>query len=242
MTFEEKKYERIVVIGDLHGHYKPLLRILEKIALNDGDLAVFIGDYIDRGYESRSIVQRLIELQFVNPETVFLKGNHEDMLLGCLGYPAVVSDLQTWLYNGGAATLASYGMGVRDLQKLSNLWDHTERAAIIREVIPEDHIRFFKELQLYVETDHFFLCHAGVDPSCTVDEGKERVFDLLWMRDHLYADTSLWDKTVVCGHTPLREVLMRENLICVDTGLHYFGRLSAVDILSKKIYQVYERF
>ncbi|MGQ9616845.1 MAG: metallophosphoesterase family protein [Spirochaetota bacterium] len=235
---QEKNYNRIIVIGDLHGHFTPLLKMLDRLKLNDGDLAVFIGDYIDRGYEAKSVVQRLIQLQFALPETVFLKGNHEDMLLGSLGYPAVVDDLRTWLYNGGGATLVSYGMDYKTIQKLTTLWDDEERSRLIRDVIPDSHIEFFKGLKLYLETEHFFICHAGVDPSCTIEEGKDRVFDLLWIREHLYASASSWEKVVVCGHTPLDEVLMRDNLICVDTGLHYTGKLSAVEILSKKIYQV----
>jgi len=234
----EKNYKRIIVIGDLHGHYMPLLKMLDKLKLNDGDLAVFIGDYIDRGYEAKSIVQRLIELQFAFPETVFLKGNHEDMLLGSLGYPAVVDDLRTWLYNGGGATLASYGMDYKTLQRLTSLWDDDERVRLIRDVIPASHIGFFRGLQLYLETEHFFICHAGVDPSCTIEEGKERVFDLLWIREHLYAQNISWEKTIVCGHTPLEEMLITDKLICVDTGLHYTGILSAMDILSKTVYQV----
>jgi len=235
---KEEDYERIIVIGDLHGHYRQLSLLLEKINVGENDLIIFIGDYIDRGPDSKLLVGKLIQLNQVHKNIIFLKGNHEDMLLGSIGFPAVVNDLDTWLYNGGTSTLASYGIKGSDMHRLLRIRDENERAAEIRNNIPESNLKFFLALELYFETEHFFFCHAGVNPYSTIEEGKKNVFDLLWMRDHLYAVQTAWEKKVVCGHTPLSDVLITDNLICVDTGLFYYGKLSAVDVLSNNIIQV----
>jgi len=290
----EEDFARIIVIGDLHGIFEPLARLLDRIRPTDSDLIVFIGDYIDRGPDSKEIIDALLALKTEHPATLFLKGNHEDMLLGSAGKDAVVKDVNTWLYNGGAQTLLSYGMSRRDVIELAQLWDEQGRFRKMASFIPEEHLDFYQGLILYFETEHYFICHAGVSPLLTIEEGKLNTFDLLWMRDHIYsAESGLeedlrepeilreqefpdesetggeaelpleqestsearvpleakhkaksripWEKTVVCGHTPQREVLIKDRLICIDTGLYYYGKLSAIDLLSKKIYQVKAR-
>ena len=237
-SIEESSWARIVVIGDIHGYRDPLERLLGKIDPGDGDLLVFIGDYVDRGPYTRACVDLLVEVKAQKSDTVFLKGNHEDMLLGSIGMPALISDMRTWLYNGGDRTLASYGATEREIRRLRGAADEEERKRIVLGRIPQNHIEFFLDLELYVETDRFFICHAGVSPAATIEEGKENLFDLLWTRDHFLHDEQVWEKTVVCGHTPQKEVLVRRKLICVDTGLYYYGTLSAIDLLSGGIYQV----
>ena len=235
---QEAAFERMIVVGDLHGYRDPLLRLLDKIAIGDGDLVVFIGDYVDRGPDSKALVGALMEFGAAHENTVFLKGNHEDMLLGSIGMPALIQDVDTWFHNGGVQTLVSYGAEENEISALPGIWDLDERSERARSFIPESHVAFFTSLELYVETESYFICHAGVSPFGTVEEGKRNVFDLLWMRDHLHADAPDWEKTVVCGHTPQRKVLVREKLICVDTGLYYYGMLSAIDLLSRKIFKV----
>ncbi len=238
MELQEGDYSRVIAIGDLHGHLSPLKRLLEKIDLKSGDYLIFIGDYIDRGPESKQLVQELIDLRFSHPGITFLRGNHEDMLLGTLGYGGVVSDMNTWLYNGGAATLFSYGLQMDALNRIAAIWDIGERRAELSKVLPKGHLEFFLDLELYVETENHFFCHAGVDPSVSLEMGKQNMYDLLWMREHLYADEPVWDKTLVCGHTPLQGILATPKLICIDTGLHYYGKLSAIDVISREVYQV----
>ncbi len=238
MQLSEASYERIIAVGDLHGHYGPLKRMLQIIDLGEDDLIIFIGDYIDRGPRSKELVQELIELQLSHTHTVFLRGNHEDMLLGSLGYTAVLSDMSTWLYNGGWATLRSYGLGMDELNRGLSLWNKAERYEALAQVLSEAHIEFFLHLELSVETENFFFCHAGVDPTLSIEQGKQNHYNLLWMREHLYAKEYSWEKTLVCGHTPLRDMHISEKLICIDTGLHYYGKLSAVDVKSMEVFQV----
>ena len=235
---KENNYSRIITIGDIHGYLDPVKRLIEKIDPKEEDLIIFIGDYIDRGPVSKDVVDYLIELSINNKNLYFLKGNHEDMFLGSIGYDAVIKDLQTWLYNGGTTTLKSYGLSATDIAHLARLWDEFERYKLISNYIPESHLNFFLNTKLWLESENFFFCHAGVDPYSSIEEGKKNVKDLLWLREHLYYDSYKWGKTVVCGHTPLQEIMIKDKLICIDTGLYYYGVLSAIDVLSKEIFQV----
>ena len=233
---KESDYRRIIAVGDLHGHCTPLKRLLEKIDLSKEDLLIFIGDYIDRGPESSKVVDTLLELRSKWHNLIFLKGNHEDMLLGSIGHPACVNDLNTWLYNGGGWTLKSYGMGIDKMRELGSTRRSEEGQKLVISHIPESHINFFLDLKLYIETENFFFCHGGINPASSIEQGRRNAFDLLWMRDHIYAENLAWEKTVVCGHTPLHDMLIRERLICIDTGLFYYGKLSAFDVLGRKVF------
>ena len=173
---DERNYRRIIVIGDLHGYDDPLQALLKKIEIQIDDLIIFIGDYIDRGPSSKSLIDKLVQLKNENSNILFLKGNHEDMLLGSVGYHAVVQDVNTWLYNGGSMTLISYGMGKREILNLTSMWDNSERYHVLRGYIPESHMNFFLDLKLFVESDNYFFCHAGVNPGTTVQEGKWNTF------------------------------------------------------------------
>lgn len=237
-TISEKNYRRIIAIGDLHGHLGPLEKLIEIISPNDRDLIIFIGDYIDRGPESKSVVNRMLEFKFYGKGFRFLRGNHEDMLLGNLGFKAVISDIDTWLYNGGVATLRSYGMDYDEIE-YCRVRSSAENYRVLSRYIPESHVKFFLETEMWIESEKFFFCHGGVSPDKTIEEGKKNVFDLLWIREHIHRHNfPFWEKTVVCGHTPVKDVIIKDKLICVDTGLHYYGILSAVDVLSGEVYQV----
>lgn len=236
--FKEAAYNRIITIGDIHGYLKPVKKLLDKIKPEENDLLIFIGDYIDRGPVSKDVVDYLIELSLNNRNIHFLKGNHEDMFLGSIGYDAVVKDFRIWLYNGGSQTLKSYGMDNDEIMQLTKLWDDSERYRYIMEYVPRSHLNFFIDTKLWFETENYFFCHAGMNPYNSVEEGKKNVKDLLWIREHLYYEDYDWEKTVVCGHTPLQEIMIKDKLICIDTGLYYYGVLSAIDVLSREVYQV----
>ena len=235
---QESRYSRIIAIGDLHGYCDPLKRLLEMVAPGEEDLLVFIGDYVDRGPYSREVVQTLIEFRSSFENALFLKGNHEDMMLGSLGHEACVNDLSTWLYNGGGLTLKSYGMGPEEFIHLTGIVNNGEIVKSLLGYIPDGHIDFMSSLPHYIETEQYFFCHAGVAPHSSIEQGRQNRCDLLWMRDHIYTEERRWEKTVVCGHTPLSDVLIRDRLICVDTGLFCYGKLSAIDVLSGRVYTV----
>lgn len=195
----------LIAIGDVHGCALTLDALMERLHVKADDHLVFIGDYIDRGPDSKGVIDRLIEISTLHRCT-FLRGNHEALFLSYLDE----GEFDIWSYNGGTATLDSYAEPGRGF------------------VIPEEHIRFIRDTVLYLETDEFVFVHAGLKPDRSVAEnlarGDEMVF--LWERDHLRIpdDALPWEKTVVCGHTPVAQPINGPRLINIDTGCVYFMR------------------
>lgn len=203
----------LIAIGDIHGCPQSLEALLKRIDPSSEDHLLFVGDYIDRGPNSKRVIDRLLDLRERVPCT-FLRGNHEAMMIEYLDTGA----FRLWRMNGGLSTLQSYV--------------ESEGGEID---IPEAHVEFVRETKLYHETDDFLFVHAGLKPNLTIKENlqqhDEDVF--LWERGHLNASEVAWEKPVVCGHTPRPEPVNREKLILIDTGCVYhmkpgMGRLSAV--------------
>lgn len=197
------------VIGDIHGCLRPLKRLLAKIAPRPGDEVIFIGDYIDRGPQSREVVEYLLGLPY---PCVFLLGNHEKMLLDYLSG----NDGGIYLPNGGLATLQSYG------------GDFTS--------IPPAHISFFRTLRPMYETPEFLFVHAGIRPMVPLD--KQKLDDLVWIRQEFFQFIGRFPKPVVFGHTPLRQVLLASDRIGIDTGCVYGGKLTCLKLPSREVIQV----
>jgi serine/threonine protein phosphatase 1 len=197
------------VVGDIHGCLGPLERLLTKIAPRSDDEVVFVGDYIDRGPQSREVVDRLLGLPF---RCVFLLGNHERMLLDFLAG----EDEEIYLENGGRATLASYGGDP----------DH----------IPAAHLAFFRRLQPMYETPDYLFVHAGIRPLVPVTE--QDLQDLIWIRQEFFKFIGKYPKPVVFGHTPLRQVLMADDRIGIDTGCVFGGKLTCLKLPQREIIQV----
>lgn len=211
---------KIFAVGDIHGCLEKLEDLMAKIAVNKHrDTLVFIGDYIDRGYFSREVVDYLIGLQDIHGKIVYLCGNHEQMFLNYLNGV----DEALYLGNGGIATLQSYGILLSD-----DLERRTDK-------IPERHLEFFRSLQFHYETEHYIFVHAGLRPGRPLRE--QLVDDLLWIRHEFIEDDSDFGKTVVFGHTPMRHLLIDKNKIGIDTGAVYGGKLTCVELPAVKIYQ-----
>lgn len=213
----------ILAVGDLHGRYDLLEQVLDRLApRHAGSRLVFLGDYIDRGPDSRQVVERLIALGRERPDTVFLKGNHEELLLDALEGRR----LELWLLNGGLETLASYGLAGLEPpgpETLSRL--------------PADHLEFFRGLRLYFESQSYLLVHAGVDPELGLEKQDAR--DLLWIRDRFFqAPGHRLGKTVVFGHTPFEEPLRGPGLIGIDTGAVYDNALTCVKLPEEEFHQL----
>jgi len=208
--------ERIFAIGDIHGCYDPLVRLLGRIPIDwSRDRLVFMGDYIDRGPQSFEVIEHLIELQKRHPETVFLKGNHEQMLADYLSG----KDRMTYLYNGGQQTLDSY---------LRN------SSALGRYPIPEAHLRFFESLQLMFETENYIFVHAGLRKGLPLE--NQRPEDLLWIRENFVDTRHSFGKRVVFGHTPFDEPRVEPNKIGIDTGAVYGNKLTCVQLPEEEFY------
>ena len=213
---------RLFAIGDIHGCPDEVDAILSAIAPARGDTVVFVGDYVDRGPAARDVIDLLIERKQNDAEIVFLKGNHEDMMLSFLGLPGRYGE--SFLPNGGAQTLDSYDVTESTL-------DH----AI--EQIPESHIDFLKTLGTSYLRPPFLFVHAGIQPLRQLEE--QNVEDMLWIRQEFIFNPHQIGATVVFGHTPMRAVMVDlPYKLGIDTGLVYGGKLSCVEFSEGVLYQV----
>jgi len=212
---------RIFAIGDIHGCHEKLHYLLRRIPADpDSDELIFIGDYIDRAVGGPEVVRCVLELCRSFRRVVCLCGNHESMLLNYL--KGIDEDL--YLANGGVATLKAYGIKSSDAM-------HKRIARI-----PEEHMRFFKTLMPYYETERFIFVHAGLLPGRPLSSQSE--YDMQWIRQEFIESRYHFGKRVVFGHTRLSEPLVAENKIGIDTGAVYGGKLTCVELPSIRFYQV----
>lgn len=214
---------RIYVIGDIHGRRDLLDRMIDEIR---GDLAshpaahaltVTLGDYVDRGPDSRDVIDRLAGKPFPT-EFIALKGNHEQMLAEFLRNPSIG---EVWARNGGLETLHSYGIDVGPLMRGRG---YGSAAAAFGKALPDAHRAFFASLPLSLSVGRYFFCHAGVRPGVPLT--RQREHDLLWIRDEFLHARTDFGKIVVHGHTPTPSPEIRPNRINVDTGAFITGRLT----------------
>ena len=217
---------RVYAIGDVHGRRDLLDRLLLDI---DADLArrpiaqpvvVLLGDYIDRGPDSASVIERLIACRG-GYELVCLKGNHESLLLQFLDDPR---HLAAWVRFGGLNTLLSYGLG----QSL-NKWTGKNSELIAEEfsrALPQSHRLFLSGLSSSFACGDYFFVHAGVRAGVPLDQQSEH--DLLWIREDFLLHEDFFEKIVVHGHTPVAEPQVMPNRINIDTGAYATGRLTCL--------------
>lgn len=206
---------KMIAIGDIHGCCRTLEALLEKLEEYPDHKLIFVGDYIDRGPCSREVVDLLIELD-KKRECVFLRGNHEQMLLDVKEH-GEYENHQIWIMNGGDKTLKSYGLSSSKLD------------------FPEDHMEFYRNTKFFYSSDKYFFVHAGAPPHQTLEAStsdKKFRHDFLWSRDHLNVPETPWEKKVIFGHTPRPEPIKHPNMIGIDTGCVFasrgYGKLTAV--------------
>jgi serine/threonine protein phosphatase 1 len=213
----------LFAIGDLHGCLDELDVLLDTIGPTGDDTLVFLGDYVDRGPAVRRLVDRLLALRAQPIATVFLRGNHEDMLLAYLGLGGRHGDV--YLENGGSATLASYGV------------PPDTAADATRALLPDEHVAFFRDCQLQHLEAPFLFVHAGIRPGVPLAQQDEE--DLLWIRDEFFSQPHALPYTVVFGHTPTREARVElPYRIGLDTGVVYGNKLSCLDVDARRLIQV----
>jgi serine/threonine protein phosphatase 1 len=214
------------VIGDIHGCSEELRRLLESLRPARGDTLVFLGDYIDRGPDSRGVVSYLLAFQRNHPEIglVFLKGNHEDMLLSFLGLGGDHGDM--FLVNGGKSTLESYGLKHDQPSGQDAL-----------SAIPPEHLAFYRKLATYHVMDCFLCVHAGINPQKSLAEQTEE--ELLWIRNSFIYRSHPLPYTVCFGHTPQPTVFYDlPYKVGLDTGLVYGNMLTCLEVDEKVLYQI----
>ncbi|GGD29920.1 metallophosphoesterase [Sinisalibacter lacisalsi] len=214
--------ERLAVVGDIHGCAALLDRLLDLIGADAPARLVFVGDYIDRGEDSAGVLERLHALaRDDGAPAMFLKGNHEEMMLRFLDDPG--AQAAGWLRNGGLQTLASYGIGglgaAPDESRALKARDDLARA------LGPEKLAWLRGLPLSFVSGNVAVVHAAANPSKSIDAQSEQA--LLWGHPD-FARTprrdGLW---VVHGHTIVDAVTAEAGRIGVDTGAYATGRLSA---------------
>ncbi len=231
---------RVYAIGDIHGRADLLDQMFKRI---DADFAqaplpyrieVFLGDYVDRGPASRQVLELLIERGRIHlsgrgrtHQTIFLKGNHETLLVN---FPANPSTLVSWQRLGGLETLMSYGLTP---SMNANARTQAELAVAFDKALPPSHRRFLTDLKPSFTCGDYFFVHAGVRPGVALE--KQREEDLLWIRQEFLLCEDEFDKIIVHGHTPVLQPEFRSNRINIDTGAYATGRLSCLVLESDKM-------
>ena len=229
---------RVYAIGDIHGRRDLLANLHERIL---GDSAngeniektiVYLGDYIDRGDESAGVIGLLLDQPLAGFASIHLKGNHEEMLLRFLDDVTVG---EVWLWNGGDATMRSYGLDVPAYDQLTAL-SLDDLAAWQRQLadrVPPAHLDFLRRLALHHTVGAYLFVHAGIRPG--VPLAAQRANDLIWIREPFLSSTAEHGMIVVHGHTIFPEVSIAPNRIGIDTGAF------ATDCLSCLILEGHDR-
>ena len=219
MPDQDGTESRLFAIGDIHGCLAALDRLLEEIDPQPEDLVVALGDFVDRGPDSKGVISRLIELG-TRTRLVGIMGNHEQMMLDVVrrGEPH-----HAWLRYGGLQTLDSYGFS-GDLGFL-----------------PPEHESFFDSLGDYFELDRYFFTHAAYDPHQPLDQQTPEMLRWYSLTQGI-PEPHVSGKTAVVGHTADVEgqVLDAGHLLCIDTYCYGGGWLTAVELNSRQVWQVSE--
>ncbi len=223
----------LYAIGDIHGRLDKLEALLARLPLRDDDRLVFLGDYVDRGPDSRGVIDRLIRVG-EERSAVFLLGNHESMFLDFLGWRgSVYFGADVFLANGGAETLLSYDY----FEAPEPRPKHFE--------LPAAHASFFRSLRTHYADGDFLFVHAGLGRALVrsdhVDQAlhRARAEELLWDRSTMDLPHRL-GVTIVYGHTPRADFSVRWNQpysIGIDTGAVYGGPLTAIRLPDETIFQ-----
>ncbi len=217
---------RIYAVGDIHGRFD-LLREIASDIRHDLELdrpqravEIFLGDYVDRGPQSREVIDWLMQTPPVADERICLLGNHEDILLHALDD---ISAMENWLFNGGGETLLSYGV---------KLHGFGGRAALIalqqefRAALPAAHLDFIASLRRKIAIAPYLFVHAGIRPGRAIEDQDPQ--DLVWIREPFLHSSADLGCVVVHGHTPAMHPEVRGNRINVDTGAVFSGCLTCV--------------
>lgn len=217
--------QRLYVIGDIHGRSDLLDEIIQKISRDLVDrptqsaAVVTLGDYVDRGPDSRGVLDRLVSNPFPIPY-VALKGNHEELFELFLEDPGIGSQ---WRHLGGLETLHSYGLPMGLLMRGRGF---KEASDMLQSTVPREHLAFLASLRTFITTGRYFLCHAGVRPGVPLDRQESR--DLLWIREQFLTSSRNFGRIIVHGHTPVEQPEVLPNRINIDTGAFATGCLTCV--------------
>jgi serine/threonine protein phosphatase 1 len=216
---------RIYAVGDIHGRADLLREIIVRI---DDDVRrrpiahtveVYLGDYVDRGPDSRTVLD-LLSVRLVANRAVCLRGNHEAVMEGFLQDPAI---LQYWQQLGGMQTLASYGIEPRDENETA--FDLHHRFV---DAFPRAHELVMQCMRSQFSCGDFLFVHAGIRPDIPIEH--QDVNDLIWIRNEFLDSTRKHERFIVHGHTPVPHPDIRHNRINIDTCAWRTGTLTCIAI------------
>lgn len=209
---------RIIAIGDIHGCSTALTALVQAIDPLPEDIIVTLGDYVDRGLDSKGVLDQLIALAD-RCHLVPLLGNHDEMMLQARNGR---DDFRFWLNCGGITALDSYGSSSR------------------LDLVPPAHFRFLERCLPFFEAEKHFFVHANYRPDLPLNHQDDHTLRWLSLRDFV-PGPHCSGKIAVLGHTPQADVLDLDHLICIDTGCCNGGWLTALDMVSEAKWQVDER-
>lgn len=218
-------HHRVYSIGDIHGRLDLLREIHDMIGDDAGGFdgpcsVVYLGDLIDRGMQSREVIDELLDNPLPGFEAVHLMGNHEQILLDFLEHPKAAAG---WLDWGGRETLSSYGIQVPmrcDRDEMEGLRD------ALRHALPQRHLAFYRAMQVMHLSGDYLFVHAGIRPGRTLQEQRNE--DLLWIREDFTESRQRHEHVVVHGHTISDDVEFLHNRIGIDTGAFCTGVLTCL--------------
>lgn len=222
------KGQRAYIVGDIHGRLDLLELLLDHIHRDIARrpparvLLAFLGDLIDRGPNSAQVLERLRTYRHEGVRTIFLLGNHEEVMLRILQGEA--DHVSAWLRFGGAECLQSYGIDPRPIAAASP----EVALATIRAAVPPSHVEFLKTFIDSCQLGDYLLVHAGIRPGVPLD--RQQQSDLRWIRAPFLVDDTDHGFVVVHGHTICPNVDERPNRIGIDTGAYRTGVLTALAI------------
>jgi serine/threonine protein phosphatase 1 len=216
-------------IGDIHGREDLLIQLIEQLERRAGEdvrvgqkpLVVFLGDYVDRGPNSRGVLELLASGRPHGFERIFLKGNHEQAMLAFMSEPVAN---RFWMLHGGLETLRSYGvqppsaMGADEQALL-------DAAAGLSAALPDSHRAFLETLERYSTAGGYLFVHAGVDVSKALEQQSDT--DLFWSRERFLKAKKRFAYRVVHGHTPVSKPVADQRRVSIDTGAYATGALTA---------------
>lgn len=215
----------VYAVGDIHGRADLLDKMLDAIEVDgafrdEHKTLVFLGDYVDRGANSKAVIERLSTLSQPGWSYVFLRGNHDQVMEDFLRDAETLYD---WRDFGGLETLLSYGVRPQT-------FDSEIAFAIMRSALdaamPAHHREFFDRLQNSYTVGDYFFVHAGIRPGLPLK--RQMTDDLLWIRNEFLDYPGRMEKIIVHGHTPQDHAALSGYRIGLDTGAYATGLLSAV--------------
>lgn len=216
----------IYAIGDIHGQLAELHRVLALIEDDGGPDAqiVFLGDYTDRGPDSKAVLDLLVDGQKSKRNWTYLMGNHDRMFSMFMQSPPLEDPYMMvelyWLHPrlGGDTTMASYGVDASGTRRVKDV--HAEARA----AVPQAHIDFLRSLTLYKERGPLLFVHAGIRPGVPLADQTEE--DLIWIRQEFHDDQRKHPRLVVHGHTPVESATNYGNRVNLDSGAGFGKPLS----------------